>query len=52
MTWSERAKSAVAEIFGTHLEKVLFELGGSDPFVLLSTDDHNTYQGDDNDRRI
>ena len=52
VTGSERAGMAVATNAGKHLKKVALELGGSDPFILFSTDDMDATVKDAVDARL
>jgi succinate-semialdehyde dehydrogenase/glutarate-semialdehyde dehydrogenase len=65
LTGSERAASAVGEIAGKYRKRTVFELGGSDPHIVLDTDDiadevdtviearmENTGQACDSNKRI
>jgi succinate-semialdehyde dehydrogenase / glutarate-semialdehyde dehydrogenase len=52
VTGSERAGTAVASIAGANLKKVVLELGGSDAFIVLDTDDVATVAKDAAEARM
>jgi succinate-semialdehyde dehydrogenase/glutarate-semialdehyde dehydrogenase len=52
VTGSERAGTAVAALAGANLKKVVLELGGSDAFIVLDTDDVATVAKDAAEARM
>ncbi len=65
LTGSERAGAVVGALAGQHLKKAVLELGGSDPYIVLDTDDvkaaaetawglrmYNTGQACDSNKRM